>query len=232
MNEKEIETKKKKTIRERYLLKYPPVPIERSKLEEIGNSTTHGIGAILAVVALVLLIKKSTTNLELIASIIYGSSLILMMSMSSLYHSFKKESKFKKVFRRFDYTGVYLLIGGTFAPLFLVYSNTPLNMILFYVQWSLILVGILCVLIFGPYRIRILNYILFFSIGYSAVMFIPQMFKDNLNLFYMILAGGLIYTTGMIPFGFRKLKGTHFVWHFFVLVAATIHFFGIYFFVY
>lgn len=232
MNQKEMEIKEKKTFKERYLKKYPPIPTTRSKLEEIGNSITHGIGAILAVIGFILLIKISETSMELLASIIYGLSLILMMTMSSLYHSFKRESKFKKVFRRFDYCGVYLLIGGTFAPLILVYSNSSLNMILFYIQWSLILLGSVFVLIFGPYRIRILNFILFFSIGYSAVIFIPQMFKDNLNLFYMILSGGLIYTFGMIPFAFRKIKGAHFIWHFFVLVAAIIHFLGIYLYVY
>lgn len=232
MSERELEVKRKKTIKEKYNRRFPAIPTSRSKLEEIGNSITHGLGAILAVLALVLLIMRSDTTLKMISSIIYGFSLIIMMTMSCLYHAFKKESMVKKVFRRFDYCGVYLLIGGTFAPLFLIYSNNPVNMIFLYIQWSLILLGIIFVLIFGPYRVRILNFILFFSIGYSAVIFIPQLFKDNLNLFYMILSGGLIYTIGMIPFGFRKVKGSHFIWHFFVLVAAIIHFVGIYLFIY
>lgn len=232
MSQKEIEIKKKKTFRERYQKRYPPIPTPRSKLEEIGNSITHGVGAILAVIGLILLIRKSDTNMKMAASIIYGLSLTLMMTMSSLYHAFKGESKVKKVFRRFDYCGVYLLIGGTFTPLFLVYSSISVNMILFYIQWSLILLGSILILIFGPYKLRIINFILFFAIGYSALIFIPEFIQNNMNLFYMILTGGLVYTIGMIPFGFRKIKGAHFIWHFFVLVAALIHFFGIYFFVY
>ena len=88
-----------------------------SVLEEIGNAVTHGVGALLGVLGLILLILKSTTSLMLMGSIFYGVSMILMMTMSCLYHSYKWGIKVKRIWRRFDYSSIYLLIGGTFSPI-------------------------------------------------------------------------------------------------------------------
>lgn len=218
---------------------------KRTMLEEIGNSITHGVGAILAVVALILLILKSDTPLKLTASIIYGACMIFMMSMSSLYHAFKHGSTVKRIWRRFDYTSIYLLIGGTFAPLLLVewkdiynYNNffsNYLNYIIFIFQWVIIITGITLVCVFGPGRIKWLNFPLYFSIGWSGIMFIPGwLFLDNPNkpLFFMILGGGIVYTLGMIPFAMKNIKSAHFIWHFFVLFGAIVQFLGIYLFIY
>lgn len=193
---------------------------------------THGVGAILAIVALVLLLLKSDTGLKITASIVYGFSMTFMMTMSCLYHSFKTGSKVKRLWRRFDYTSIYLLIGGTFAPLFLVYWGNTLGIVLFAIQWALIITGVTMVCIFGPGRVRWLNFTLYFAIGWSGIMFIPDFIQHNLPLFWMILGGGLVYTLGMIPFAMRKIKCTHFIWHFFVLMGAIVQFLGILLFVY
>ena len=100
---------RKKRIRK---LNEPP---KLSLLEEVGNSITHGIGAGLAIAGMILLLVKSDTGLKVMAALFYGISLFLMMLMSCLYHAFKGGSTVKYVFRRFDYSSIYLLIGGTFA---------------------------------------------------------------------------------------------------------------------
>ena len=97
-------------------LNEPPV---LTILEEVGNAITHGVGAVLALAGFILLLLKSDTGMKVMASCFYGISLFILMLMSCLYHSFKSGSKVKRIWRRFDYSSIYLLIGGTFAPLYL-----------------------------------------------------------------------------------------------------------------
>lgn len=200
---------------------------KRGLLEEIGNSITHGVGVLIGITCLILLIIKSNNGIELMASLVYGVGMILMMLMSCLYHAFKCDTVVKRLFRRFDYIGIYLLIGGTFAPLYLIYLGGTVGIILFIVQWVLIITGITFVAIFGPGRVKILNFILYFAIGWSGIMFIPNFLNNNINLLYYILIGGLVYTLGMIPFVMKNIKGSHFIWHFCVLIGALIQYIGI-----
>lgn len=206
-------------------------PPRLSLLEEIGNAVTHGVGAGLSIAGFILLLLKSDTGLKVMASCFYGISLILLFLMSCLYHSYKSGLAVKRLWRRFDYSSIYLLIGGTFAPLFLVYWGNTLGIVLFCVQWALIIAGISIIGVFGPGRFRPLHYTLYFVIGWSAVMFLPGWFKNDRMLMWMILAGGVVYTVGMIPF-VKDTKGAHFIWHLFVLAGAVVHWLAIYFLVY
>ncbi|MDE5714895.1 MAG: hemolysin III family protein [Anaeroplasmataceae bacterium] len=223
--EKEALAPIKKERKERiHLLNEPP---KRPVLEEIGNAITHGIGAGLGVVGLVLMLLKSDTPLKVTASIVYGLCMTIMMLMSCLYHSFKKGTMVKHIWRRFDYSSIYLLIGGTFAPIYLVYWGDTLGIVLFIIQWVAIITGITFVCIFGPGRIRWLHYTLYFVIGWSGLMFIPDFIQNNLSLLWFILGGGIVYTLGMIPFAKKGIKGAHFIWHFFVLCGAIVQYIGI-----
>lgn len=216
---------RKKLIRE---LNEPP---QLTILEEVGNAVTHGIGAALALVGFVLLLLKSDTGLKVMAACVYGLSLFSMMLMSCLYHAFKSGSGVKRLWRRFDYSSIYLLIGGTFAPLYLVYWGNTLGIVLFCIQWVLIFLGIIMLSIFGPGRLKWLHFSLYFLIGWSGLIFIPSWIKNNIPLLWMIMIGGVTYTIGMIPFS-RDKKYDHFIWHFFVVIAAIFHWFGIYLFIY
>jgi len=206
-------------------------PPKLTVLEEVGNAVTHGVGAILAIVALILLLLKSDTGMKIMASCFYGISLFLMMLMSCLYHSFKSGSTVKRLWRRFDYSSIYMLIGGTFAPIYLIYLGNTLGIVLFCIAWFLIIFGITMISIFGPARFMWVHFTLFFSIGWSGLMFIPDWYKNNIPLYSMILIGGIFYTVGMIPFS-RDRKYDHFIWHFFVLAGAIFHWFGIYYYIY
>lgn len=206
-------------------------PPRLTVLEEVGNAVSHGVGAGLAVAGFVLLLLKSDTGLKVMASCFYGIPLILMFLMSCLYHSYKSGLTVKRIWRRFDYSSIYLLIGGTFAPMYLVYWGDTLGIVLFCVQWGLIIAGITLICVFGPGRFRPIHYTLYFVIGWSAVMFIPGWFAHDRELLWFILGGGIVYTLGMIPF-VKDSKGAHFVWHIFVLLGAVLHWFGIYMLVY
>jgi hemolysin III len=202
-------------------------PPKRSLLEEIGNAVTHGVGALFAIAGFVLLLLKSDSPVKLLCAIVYGLCLLMMFLMSCLYHSFKWGTKVKRLWRRFDYISIYLLIGGTFTPLWLLFWGGRSGTVCCIVQWVLILTGIVFVAVFGPGRPRVLHPVLFVVLGWCGLVFLPRLVRENFPLFLATLIGGIIYTVGVIPFALKK-KGAHFLWHFFVFFAAIVHWFGIY----
>ena len=231
--QKEIEKNRPLTEKE-LLIKKRNEPPKLTVLEEVGNSITHGVGAIFAIVALILMLLKSTTPAMVTSSIVYGACMFIMMLMSCLYHAWRSGSTVKRVWRRFDYISIYLLIGGTFTPLQLIElsrNNVPQywGIIWFIIMWVLIVVGITMTSIFGPGRVRWINYPLYFTIGWAGLIFLPiWIVHGRINLLLWILIGGVVYTLGMIPFAKRGLKGAHFIWHFFVLAGAFVQWLGIY----
>ena len=212
---------------------------KRKLLEEIGNAVSHGVGALIGIACLVLMILKSVDRpLALTAAIIYGTCFTLQMLFSCLYHSFRAGTRVKRIFRRFDYSSIYLAIGGTFAPLYLLYMSDKMwgltaGVTFFAIQWALIITGITFVGVFGPGRLRPLHFSLYFAIGWSAIMFIPSWIQNDIYLFIWILSGGLVYTLGMIPFGaLKKRPVAHFIWHLCVLIGSLLMWAGIYLFVF
>ena len=205
----------------------PHEPPKRSVLEEVGNAVTHGTGALLGIAGLVLLLARSRSGIEICASLIYGISLIIMFLMSCLYHSFKWGTKAKRLWRRFDYISIYLLIGGTFSPLWLLFWGGNDGILFCIIEWTLILAGITLIAVFGTGKALKIHMVLYVALGWCGIIFMPKMIRENLTLFFFILAGGLLYTTGIIPFAVKK-KGSHFIWHFFVLFGAVVHWLGIY----
>ena len=172
---------KKQRIKE---LNEPP---HLTLLEEIGNAVTHGVGALLAIAGFILLLLKSDTGMKVLASCFYGISLIFLMLMSCLYHTFKSGSTVKRLWRRFDYSSIYLLIGGTFAPLYLVYLGNTLGIVLFCVNWALIILGIIIISVLGPGRLQALHFSLYFIIGWSGLILLPDFYHNNMPLLWMIL---------------------------------------------
>ena len=233
--------------REEYIKKMTPIWEERKRLneapklsllEEIGNAITHGLGAILTIVALILLLLKSDTNIKVFASIVYCLAMFFMFFNSCLYHSWKWGLRVKRIWRRFDYTSIYFMIAGTFAPLQLIeipaeYGNPNgyiFGITYFIVMWALTITGITLTCVFGPGRTKKINFPLYFIIGWSGVCVVPGwIMHDNVDLLLWILFGGIVYTLGMIPFGLLKgKKSAHFIWHLIVMAGVIIQFIGIY----
>lgn len=201
-------------------------PPHRSVLEEVGNAVTHGIGALAGIAGLVLLLVKSDSGVKVLSSVIYGTCLILMFLMSCLYHSFRWGSGVKRLWRRFDYIGIYLLIGGTFTPLWLLYLGGGWGTALCAVQWAVVVTGITMIGVFGPEKAHSAHVAVFIVMGWCGLAFLPRMFRDNIPLLVYILGGGILYTLGIIPFALKR-RGAHFIWHFFVLFGAIAHWLGI-----
>lgn len=194
---------------------------------EVFNAVSHGLGVLGAAAALTLLLVHSRGPMELLATCFYGVSMVVMMLMSCVYHAMPAGSGAKRVLRRFDYTSIYLLIGGTFAPILLLYLGGTVGVALFCVQWVVSFTGVTLVMVFGPGRWRALHFTLYFLIGWSGLVFLPQMYLQSRTLLGFIFAGGLAYTLGMIPFAGKK-KYDHCVWHVFVLAGTALHWVGIY----
>lgn len=195
--------------------------------EEVINTVTHGVGTGLAIAGLVLLLLRSDTPLKLTASCFYGISMVVMMLASCIYHAMPTGSRIKRICRRLDYSSIYLLIGGTFAPVLLVYLGNRVGVAFFCIQWMVILFGVTLIAVFGPGRWRPLHFTLYFVIGWSGLLFLPDLYQNNRPLLLLIFLGGVAYTIGMIPFA-RNRKYDHCVWHLFVLAGALFHWFGIY----
>jgi hemolysin III len=222
-----LTAKQLRRLERRALIQKKNEPPQLSLAEEIFNVLSHGLGGGLAIAGMILLLIRSKTGLEIMASCFYGISMVIMMVMSSLYHAMPTGSTLKRVCRRFDYTSIYLLIGGTFAPIFLIYLGNTVGVVLFCVQWGVILCGVTLVIAFGPGRWRPLHFTLYFLLGWSGLLFLPTFYLNSKPLLCFILAGGLAYTLGMIPFA-RKGKWNHCVWHVFVVTAAVMHWIGMY----
>ena len=173
MKEKMTKEQRKQQIKERN------TPPKLSILEEIGNSVTHGVGAVVALIGMILLLLKADSGAKIAGALIFGGSMFLLMLMSCLYHAFKSDSKVKRVWRRFDYTSIYFLINGTFAPIILVFANSSFAILLFIIQWILALIGILMILIYGPGKWPALHYTLYFLIGWSGVFLLPDLYQSN-----------------------------------------------------
>ena len=202
-------------------------PPKRSVLEEVGNAVTHGVGALLGIAGMVLLLVRSDTTAETFTAVVYGTCFILMFLMSCLYHGFKWGTAVKRLWRRFDYISIYLLIGGTFTPLWILYWGGIGGAILCTAEWAVILTGVTLISVFGTEKARAVHIALYIVLGWCGLVFMPRMLRENLPLFFFILGGGLFYTLGIIPFAMKK-KGAHFIWHFFVLFGAVTHWFGIF----
>ena len=209
----------------------PENPPKRGYLEEIGNSVTHAAGAVFAVVAIVLMMVNQNTKEELFGAIIYSVGLFVMFCISSLYHAFPYGSFVKRLFRRFDYSSIYLLIGATFAPILLAYIGGTAGTLFFVVQWALIALGITLIGVFGAGKLRFIHFPLYIILGWSGLILLPEMISRDVGFFIFIITGGVVYSLGIIPFAI-KARVSHFIWHFFVLGGAVLQWIGIFKYIY
>jgi len=195
--------------------------------EEIANAISHGLGAILSIVGMILMILKAKSTEAMVGVILFASCAFLLYLMSCLYHSFKRESKVKRVFRRFDYASIYLLIGGTYLPIFLIVFDQPWDLILITIQWVVIVTGITLKSVHF-YKYKAVHMALYLILGWSGIFIFKPLLDLSLSAFMFILFGGISYTIGTIFYGLKNVKYAHFIWHLFVLGGTVLHFLAIY----
>lgn len=198
--------------------------------EEIANSVSHGIGALLSVSGLTLLLINAINEQSLakvISFSVYGSSLIILFLASTLYHAFC-DLKIKKIFKLLDHCAIYLLIAGSYTPLMLVTLNDPLGYFMTTLIWLIALAGIIFKIKFGS-RFKWLSLATYLGMGFISLAVLPQL-QNNLPSegITLLSLGGLIYCLGVIFYVQKKIPFNHAIWHLFVIGGATSHFFMIY----
>ena len=193
--------------------------------EELLNALTHGIGSLLSVIAVIVLIQKYKGHTaDLAFMLIYCFTLFLLYTISTLYHSLKR-NKAKEVFRKLDHCSIFLLIAGTYTPICAAILKTNFAFCVLAGVWILGIVGIVFNAIdvnkFSKFSLTC--YIL---MGWSIVFIAHPTIKilNREQLLYLLI-GGIFYTVGAIIYVIgKKIKYMHSIWHIFVLAGSIFHF--------
>ncbi len=197
------------------------------------NSITHLVGAVAAVagmVALLVLAAQQGDLWRIVSFTVYGFTLLLLYTVSTLYHSLRGRAK--EIFRILDHNSIYLLIAGTYTPFTLITLRGVWGWSLFGVIWGLAAFGI--VLDSLPRKgSRVIPMIIYLVMGWSCVVAIKPLLEVlPENGFYWLLAGGIFYTVGILFFVLdEKFRHFHGIWHLFVLAGSVSHYVTIFFYV-
>jgi hemolysin III len=204
-------------------------PLDYDPQEELINAYSHGLGAILAFIAVIFLIVKGY-GLPLgqwISLWVYGLSLVLLLSSSMLYHFAQDELK-RYWYKKLDHTAIYYLIAGTYTPFLSIAIPTAKAHDLLIALWVIALIGTLFKLVF-IHRFQKVSLAAYLVMGWLAVLVMDDMqrylSKDAIQL---LIAGGLAYTVGTLFYALKNVRYTHAIWHVFVLLGAGLHFLAIY----
>ncbi|RMD52134.1 MAG: hemolysin III family protein [Candidatus Thermofonsia bacterium] len=197
--------------------------------EEIANSITHGIGALLSVAALTILVMMAVTYGDvwrIVSAAVYGSSLVILYLASTLYHMIQ-HPKAKRILRIFDHASIFVLIAGSYTPFLLVNLRGTLGWTFFGIIWGIAVVGIVLKVFFiGKYEgLATAAYI---AMGWLVVFAFRQLMANlSTGGIILLIAGGITYTAGVIFYAWRKLPYSHAIWHLFVLGGSACHFFAV-----
>lgn len=203
----------------------------QTPLEEQLNAWSHGVGAVLGVVGLVLLIMYcDSSTLEIFSVSVYGVSIIILFLASTLYHAIKNESK-KHIFRIIDHISIYLLIAGSYTPVTLITLSDSRGWLLFWLVWGIAALGLILKLFFTG-RFEIFSTLLYLVMGWLIVFDFSALANNmETNGLWLLFLGGLFYTVGIVFYAINKIPYNHVIWHLFVLGGAISHFFMIFFYV-
>ncbi len=198
--------------------------------EELMNTLTHILGAVIGVLALILCILKSSTVWGIVSSSIYGSSMIAMFTISSVYHGLKPNMG-KKVMQVIDHCTIYYLIAGTYTAIVLpalrpLYPGLAWG--LFGFEWALAcLAATLTAIDLKKYNV--FSMVCYIGMGWAVIPFWRQLLEVlTLPGFLLLLSGGIAYTIGSVLYGLGgKRKWMHSVFHIFVDLGAFLQFLAV-----
>ncbi len=207
--------------------------------EEIANSISHGIGAVLSIAGLVFLIVRAFRYIpdEKISSyltgfIVFGATMILLYTASTMYHALTNQAA-KKVFGILDHCSIYLLIAGTYTAYCLTALWGKTGLIILIVIWVLAVTGVAFYAVFGS-KIRKISAITYVPMGLIIVFAAKPLYTNlkamsgsNLS-WYFLVAGGVFYIVGTLFYAMKRVKWMHFVWHIFAIAGSGFHFFSVY----
>jgi len=200
-----------------------------SRGEEIANAVTHGIGTGLSVAGLTLLVVLAILYgdvSQIVSFSIYGSSLIVLYLASTLYHSFQNPPV-KQVFRIIDHSAIYLLIAGTYTPFLLLCMRGAWRWALLGVVWGLAIMGIVFKAFFTN-RFRKVSVLAYILMGWLCVIALREMLATiPSGGLVLLVAGGVIYTAGIVFYVWKRVPYNHAIWHLFVMGGSICHYLAI-----
>lgn len=201
----------------------------QSYKEELLNAFTHGLGAVLGIVALVLMLLKNNSEIPFstFSVVVYGVSIIVLFSASTLYHSVKKERQ-KHYFRIVDHISIYLLIAGTYTPVLLITLSESRGWPLFWTVWGIAAFGVVLKLFFTG-KFEVFSTLLYLVMGWLIIFDFTNLFEaiGSSGILWLFI-GGLSYTIGIVFYAVQRIPYNHVIWHLFVLGGALGHFMMIY----
>jgi len=212
---------------------------EHSIGEEIANSVTHGIGALLSVAGLTMLVVYATMAADPWVTVgvsVFGSTMVLMYLASTLYHALPNPNV-KRLFRKLDHCAIYLLIAGTYTPFLLVNLRGPWGWSLFGVLWTIALAGCLFKVAFIDAGAHLgwwdkVSTGLYVAMGWAIVIALKPTIELVPHPALLLMAlGGLAYTGGVVFYLWQRLPYNHAIWHLFVIAGSALHFFAVFFFI-
>lgn len=197
--------------------------------EEIFNSVSHGLGGGLSIAGTVVLIVFAAIYSNawgVVASAIYGSSLIILYTMSTLYHAITNR-RAKAFFRIMDHNTIFFLIAGTYTPITLVPLRGAFGWVLFGVIWAAAILGIVLNSI-DLEKFRKPSVVCYILMGWAVIFAIRPMLRsvNKLSLLFLLI-GGLFYTIGVIFYVMKKKRYFHSIWHLFTIGGSVFHWFAV-----
>jgi hemolysin III len=200
-----------------------------SPREEIANAITHGIGALMAVAALVLLVVFSAVHgsaWHVSGFAIFGATLTVLYLISTLYHALASTNA-KGLFRKFDHMCIFLLIAGTYTPFCLTVLRGWIGWVLFGTVWISTIGGIILKAFYTGKK-ETLSTMLYIFMGWMVIFVIKPVYMHMSPMgFTFLIAGGFFYTVGAYFFVKDRTPFYHSIWHLFVLAGSVFHFFAV-----
>lgn len=197
------------------------------------NSISHLVGAVFALIGLGALLTigiQSGDLRQIIGFSVFGVTLVLLYTMSTLYHSFHPPG-LKRAFMVFDHVAIYLLIAGTYTPFMLITLRDGNGWLILSVVWALALAGILSVIFLSGRVVKIAQVVLYLGMGWACLADIGALIAGLPPAgFLWLVAGGIFYTVGVLFYVLdilKKLDHAHGIWHFFVLAGSLCHFISV-----
>lgn len=197
--------------------------------EEIFNSVSHGTGGLLSIAGTAVLIVLAALHSNawgVVSSAIFGASLIVLYTMSTLYHAITNK-KAKSFFRIMDHNTIFFLIAGTYTPITLVPLRGAFGWTLFGIVWGAAIVGI----VFNSIdleKFKKPSMICYIAMGWVIIIAIkPMLQKVEPTALWFILIGGLFYTVGVFFYSKKKVRYFHSIWHLFTIGGSVFHYFAI-----
>ena len=197
------------------------------------NSISHLVGAVFALVALGALLAigiQSRQPVVIVGFTTFGLTLVLLYTMSTLYHSFQAP-RLKQVFKVLDHISIYLLIAGTYTPFMLIAMSGGKGMTILALVWTLAIIGILSEILLSGRLVKVCQLVIYLGMGWACSLDFPSL-KAALPAagFWWLVSGGIAYTAGVVFYVLDKvnrLDHAHGIWHFFVLVGSVCHFIAV-----